>query len=60
MQAEIKGDKLVITIAAVTENPPLSKRGKSYLIACSGGFTKMALQVDGKNVMLNVVAYIPR
>jgi hypothetical protein len=55
MQAEIKGNKLVITVELNT--PPVqSSSGKTLLVASESGKTN--LQVQGKQVSVTVNAYI--
>lgn len=64
MTVEFKGNDLVITIKGAKKKNlkgySLSKSGKSYTIASSGGFKETELEIDGKNVHVNVnaLAYV--
>ncbi len=57
MDAKIIDGKLVLTIP-VYANPPLSKTGKSRLVATTSGNKETALMVDGKPVVIGMTAYI--
>lgn len=55
--AEIKGNKLVITIDANLEPKP-SKSGKSLLVATTNGNIPTTATVKGRSVTLGLNAYI--
>jgi hypothetical protein len=48
-----------MVIEIPTYAPTASKGGKLALIANSGGFQPQTVQIDGKNVKVNVCAGIP-
>jgi hypothetical protein len=57
MQVEIKDGNLVISIPV--NNPmPLSKTGKSKLVASTGGNLVTAIQIDGKPVKIGLNAFV--
>ena len=59
ISAEIKGDKLVLTINM--ENPPKSsKSGKTLLVATSHGNQQTELKVQDSNVIIGLNAYIKK
>ena len=59
MKAELKNGSLVITMDVETNDPPVSKSGKSRVVASSRGNVQTSLQVKGQNVTIGVNAYIP-
>jgi hypothetical protein len=58
MTSKIEGKELVIRIPLQT--PQLSASQKTLVVASSGGFKKVAVEIDGKVVSLNVTATIPK
>ena len=58
MEAVIKDGKLIITIEAVTKNPPQSKTGKSLVIASTHGNVPSTAVIDGKPLIVSVNAYV--
>lgn len=58
MKTEVKDSKLIITLDLTKAQ--LSKSGKTYIVAGTGGFTKTDAQIDGKPVSISVNAIIPR
>ena len=58
MEATIKDGKLVITIEAVTKNPPQSASGKSKIIASTHDNIATTTQIDGKPLIVSVNAYV--
>ena len=59
MTAKIVGDKLVIEIP-LNKPPVLSGSGKTLVLASTHGNKVTAAQVNGKNVVVGVNAYIPK
>ncbi len=59
MTARIVGTKLVIEIA-INQVPVPSGTGKSLVIASSHGNKVTEAQVQGKNVVVGLNAYIPK
>jgi len=57
MIVEIVKGQLVIKMD-LDANAPLSKSGKTRLVACSNGWKGTSLKVDGKDVSVNVMATI--
>lgn len=56
VQAEIRGDKLIITVdvsAATVQNSPLSKSQKNKLVASTGSF--ISVGESGFRIGLNVI-----
>ena len=58
MNVSLKNGKLVIEIDATTVNPPLSKSGKSRIVASTNGNMTTNVLVDGKPVVIGLNAYI--
>ena len=58
MKAEIKDGNLVITLPVDTKDPPVSKSGKSRVVASTRGNVQTSLQIKGKNVTVGANAYI--
>lgn len=58
MKVEIKDGVLFIAIP-VTEGYPLSKSGKSRMVATSEGIIKTDVKVDGKVLSIGLNAFIP-
>ena len=58
MQAEIKGNNLVITIPCDTKNLMPSSSGKSLIVASTHGNQPTSLQVNGKPLVVSVNAYV--
>lgn len=56
MQATIKDNKLTIVIDL--QEPKLSKTGKTYIVASSGGNITTTAKVDGKPVIIGLNAFI--
>jgi hypothetical protein len=57
MKAKIEEKYLIVKLPI--ENPmPLSKKGKSFLLATSHGIQKTSLMVDGKAVHVVLTAFI--
>lgn len=54
---KIEGNVMVIRIP-MNKPPTLSSSGKTLLVASTNGGRKTDLQVDGKQVSINVNAYI--
>ena len=59
MTAKIVGNKLVIEIPLNTP-PVLSSTGKTLVVASTHGNKVTTAQVNGKNVVVGVNAYIPK
>ena len=57
MTVKIENGNLVITIPANT-NPPISKTGKSRIVATTGGFMASTAVVAGKPVKIGLNAII--
>lgn len=57
MQAEIKNDELIIRVK-IDKNLPPSTSGKSRLLATSGGNPSTDLKYQGKDVKINLTAYV--
>ncbi len=57
MKVEIVGKNLVITLPIRPRTP--SKTGKSLIVAGSDGNKETTCQIDGKNIIVGVNAYIP-
>lgn len=58
MEVKIEGGKLIITMD-IANPAPLSKQGKTYLVASSNGIAKTGLMVQGKPLSIGVNAMIP-
>lgn len=56
MNATIKDGKLIVEIDM--QKPTLSKTGKTYIVASSGGFRATAATVDGKPISVNLTATV--
>jgi hypothetical protein len=59
MTAKIVGNKLVIEIA-LNAAPVSSSSGKTLVVASSHGNQATQAQVQGKNVVVGLNAYIPK
>ncbi len=59
MTAKIVGNKLVIEIP-INPVPVLSATGKTLVVASSHGNKVTEAQVQGKNVVVGLNAYIPK
>jgi hypothetical protein len=59
MTAKIVGDKLVIEIP-LNASPVLSSSGKPLVVASTHGNKVTEAQVNGKNVVVGLNAYIPK
>jgi len=58
MQAEVKAGKLILTFP-IPKTPPLSKSGKTRLVATTGGFQETSVTVAGHPVKVSLNATIP-
>ncbi len=58
MTASIDPKTKELVIRIPTHNPELSKSGKSYIVAGTGGFTKTEATINGKAVSVSVNAII--
>lgn len=58
MKATLEGNELVIRIPANTTNLPLSKTGKTRIVASSGGNKQTDAKVDGCPIIVGINAYI--
>lgn len=58
MNARIQANKLIIEIDATVANPPLSKSGKSRIVASTNGNLTTNVMVDGKPVIIGLNAYV--
>jgi hypothetical protein len=59
MTAKIVGNKLVIEIP-LNPTPVLSATGKTLVVASTHGNKVTEAQVNGKNVVIGLNAYIPK
>jgi len=59
MKASLKDGKLTIVIDADDKAAQPSKSGKTRIVASSRGNVQTGLQVNGKNVVIGVNAYVP-
>lgn len=57
MKTEVKDNQIIITLPL--QQSQLSKSGKTYIVAGTGGFTKTTATIDGKPVSISVNAIIP-
>lgn len=58
MKATIKDNILYIEIPM--ETPRESSTGKSLIVASTGGFEKTPLQVEGKQLTINLTAMVKK
>ena len=58
MDVKIEESTLVIKID-VNDPLPLSKSGKSKILASTAGNKKAGIEVDGKELIIGLNAYIP-
>ena len=58
MDVKIDGGKLIITLD-IANPAPLSKSGKTYLVASTDGIAKTGLMIQGKPLSIGVNAMIP-
>ena len=58
MQVSQKGNNPIITLPLFNE-PRLSKKGATRLVASSGGNVLTPVTVDGHNVKIGINAFIP-
>lgn len=58
MKAEIKSGNLIITIPL--HDPRPSASGKTLVVATSGGNVQTTAEIDGKQVVVGVNAYIKK
>ena len=58
MKVELKDGSLVITLPCEQKDPPVSKSGKSRVVASTRGNVQTSLQIKGKNVTVGANAYI--
>jgi len=56
VKATIKDNVLIIEIPL--QAPEKSKSGKTLIVASTGGFAKTAAEVNGKQVSINLNAFI--
>jgi hypothetical protein len=56
---EMKNGNLVITVPVNEKNLPLSKSGKSLLVASTNGNLVTDVKVKGKSLTIGLNAYIP-
>lgn len=59
MKTEIKNNELIIRLP-INANPPLSKSGKTRMVATTSGFAQGDAKVSGHPVKVSVNAIIPR
>jgi len=59
MQATVKEGNLIIVIPAKVKNPPVSKSGKTRIVASTHGFTRTDVEVEGERVAISLNATIP-
>lgn len=58
MKAELTNGNLIITIPANVDNPPVSKTGKSRIVASTNGNLTTSVLVAGKPLVIGLNAYI--
>jgi hypothetical protein len=55
VQAKVEGNKLVLTIDLSTSDAPVSKSGKSRLVASTGSFAQIPGAPAGFRIQANVI-----
>lgn len=58
MTARIEGNRLIVEIE-LSPQPAISKTGKTLVVASSHGNKPTTAQVNGKNIVVGLNAYIP-